>query len=121
MSVDVSSLVAALDSYAIEALDCMGTSFQEMAQSLAPVDTGELVSSIEWSGASGGGGEVVGTVTVGAPYAVYVEHGRGGEHGLLAIEVGGELEVVESVGPMEPEPFFEPTVDAWGEIVGGCG
>jgi Bacteriophage HK97-gp10, putative tail-component len=120
MSVDVSSLVAAIDTYAISALDCMGEQLAETARSNAPVDTGELASSIEWSGASGGGGNVTGTVTVGAPYGVYVEHGRGGEGGLIAIEVGGELLVVEGVGPAEAEPFFGPACDDWPSIVSGC-
>ena len=61
------------------------------------------------------------TVTVDAPYAIYVEGGRGGESGLLASVIGGDVVIVESVGPAEAQPFFGPTVDAWDSIIGGCG
>jgi len=120
MSVDVSGLEAAIRELATEKMECIASSFVAEAQSRAPVRTGELVGSIHHDGVSDTGSSATATVTVDAPYAIYVEHGRGGEKGLLAIEVGGQLEIVTEVGPAAAEPFFAPTVDSWGSIVAGC-
>lgn len=121
MSVDTSSIENAVRAYAQDVMQCAADTFVETAQGLAPHATGELAGSIEHSGVSDSGTSATATVTVGAPYATYVEHGRGGESGLLAIQVGGEVVIVESVGPAQAQPFFGPTVDQWGSIIGGCG
>ena len=120
MSVDVSAIEGMVRELAAEKMGCMADTFVQEAQSRAPVRTGELAGSIHHDGVSDTGSSATATVTVDAPYAVYVEHGRGGEHGLLAIEVGGQLQVVTSVAPAAAEPFFQPTVDSWSSIVQGC-
>jgi Bacteriophage HK97-gp10, putative tail-component len=120
VSVDVSGLQDAIRALAAEKMECLADTFVEEAQGRAPVRTGELAGSIHHDGVSDTGTSATATVTVDAPYGIYVEHGRGGERGLLAIEVGGQLQVVTSVAPAAAQPFFEPTVQSWSSIVGGC-
>jgi Bacteriophage HK97-gp10, putative tail-component len=120
VSVDVSSIEAAIRNLALEKGQCLADSFVEEAQSRAPVLTGELVGSIRHDGVQDSGTSVTAHVHVDAPYAIYVEKGRGGQKGLLAIEVGGGVQVVTSVAPAAAQPFWRPAIEAWSSIVGAC-
>jgi Bacteriophage HK97-gp10, putative tail-component len=120
VSVDVSAIEGMVRELAQEKMQCIADSFVETAQGNAPIDTGVLRESIHHDGVSDSGTSATATVRVDAPYAIYVEHGRGGEKGLLAIEVGGTVQVVTSVAPAAAQPFFQPTVDGWSGIVGSC-
>jgi Bacteriophage HK97-gp10, putative tail-component len=120
MSVDVSGLKEMIAEYGAEKMQCLAEGFAEQARQAAPVDTGELAASIEVTGVSVGGSSASATVVAGTDHAIYAEHGRGSEHGLLAFQVGGELVVVTEVAPMPGSHFWADTVASWPEIVTGC-
>lgn len=88
---------------------------QSTAKTLAPVDDGSLRDSIEMEVLSGG---MMAKVNVGAEYAVYVEFGTG----IYAVEGNGrstpwtyysdKLGRFVTTRGMEPQPFWEPAIDA---------
>ena len=83
--VDVSGIENMVRDYAVQTMQCAADSFVEMARGLAPLASGNLAGSIEHDGVQDTGTGATATVTVGAEYAIYVEGGRGGESGLLAL------------------------------------
>jgi hypothetical protein len=65
-----------------------------------------------WAGA----GPPVIVPTKGKPDDLLLEsHCPVPEHG-----IGGELKVVTSVAPAGAQPFWQPTIESWSSIVGGC-
>lgn len=119
MSVDVSGLIEAIDRYAVETWDCVGERLASIGSAEAPKDTGNLAGSVEWTGAAGGGGSVVGVVSVGAEYAFYttqeVLHG----HPLMVWEGDDGLIFAREVHPSAPD-WWDNTLQAFPEAIGGC-
>lgn len=89
---------------------------QDRAQQLAPVDTGALRGSITTS-IDDSGKTVVGHVSVGASYAVFLEYGTG---------IRGAESADAGAGPysqtwpgMTPRPYMRPAFDeARGAVLG---
>lgn len=119
MSVDISGLIEAIDRYAVETWDCVGEQMATIGQFQAPVDTGQMSGSITWTGAAGGGGHVVGLVTVGAEYAWFTTQDELHGHPVMVFETGGETVFARVVHPSAPD-WWDSTLQAFPEAVGGC-
>ncbi len=128
MSVDVSGLIELIDDYAIEKWTCVTVTFGQTARENAPKDTGALFSGVVWEGPGGGSGGLVSEVEStarsadGVDYGAIQNAGTGPIHGnpILAFEVGGELIFRPSTSGVPATNWWDDTVDAFGEIVGGC-
>lgn len=120
VTVNADGLKDAIRVLAVEKATCLADTFVEQAQANAPVDSGALRDSITHGAPADSGGDVTVEVSVGVPYGIYADQGRGAEHGLLAFQVGGEMVVVTDVAPMAGSHFWSDTVEAWSGIVGAC-
>lgn len=119
MSVDVSSIIAAIDAYAITVWDCVGTQMQNIGVNEAPKDTGELAGSVQWTGAAGGGGFVTGTVVVGAEYGFYTTQDELHGHPFMVFDYHGETIFARVVHPSAPD-WWQNTLDSFAECISGC-
>ena len=121
MSVNVSGLENAIRDFAREKAECLGDGFVSQAMAEAPSRSGDLIASIRHDGAVDTGSSVTVHAHCDAPYARFVEHGRGPERATPhhAFNIDGVL--VKTTRAVEPNPFWQRTVEAWLEIVAECG
>jgi Bacteriophage HK97-gp10, putative tail-component len=114
------SLEDALRDLAMAKAAELGDAFVDRARAEAPERTGTLAASIHADGPADNGSSVTVHASVDAPYAIFVERGRGPQHappgGAIPLTDAGV--VVSHVGPAAANPFWERTMAAWAEIVG---
>lgn len=87
----------------VQSVQASADLIRDGAQQRAPVDTGALRDSIQ-SSVDDGGKTVIGHVTVGVPYASYVEYGTG-KLGDPAVPHN------ENWPGMRPQPYLRPSFE----------